>query len=45
MTAWRAITRRTGTLLVIDETHSISTGPGGYTRAFGLAPDFFVWAR
>jgi glutamate-1-semialdehyde 2,1-aminomutase len=40
--ALRDITRRTGTLLAIDETHSISTGPGGYTRAFGLDPDFFI---
>jgi glutamate-1-semialdehyde 2,1-aminomutase len=35
--------RRYGTLLAIDETHSISsTGPGGYTRAHGLEPDLFV---
>jgi glutamate-1-semialdehyde 2,1-aminomutase len=43
--ALRVATRRTGTLLVIDETHSISTGPGGYTRAFGLTPDFFVLGK
>jgi glutamate-1-semialdehyde 2,1-aminomutase len=43
--ALRGITRRTGTLLVIDETHSISTGPGGYTRAFDLDPDFFVLGK
>ena len=30
--ALREITRRTGTLLLIDETHTICTGPGGYTR-------------
>jgi glutamate-1-semialdehyde 2,1-aminomutase len=35
----RALTRRYGTLLVIDETHTISAGPGGYTRAHGLEPD------
>ena len=28
--------RETGTLLVIDETHTICTGPGGYTAAYGL---------
>ncbi len=28
----RAITRQTGTLLIIDETHCMSSGPGGYTR-------------
>ncbi|MGH6933363.1 MAG: aspartate aminotransferase family protein [Dongiaceae bacterium] len=43
--ALRELTRRAGTLLVIDETHSISTGPGGYTRAFDLAPDFFVLGK
>jgi glutamate-1-semialdehyde 2,1-aminomutase len=37
--ALRELTRRTGTLLVIDETHTISTGPGGYTAAYGLEPD------
>ncbi len=40
--ALRAITRRTGTLLIIDETHTICTGPGGYTAAHGLAPDMLV---
>ncbi len=43
--ALRDSTRRTGTLLAIDETHSISTGPGGYTRAFDLDPDFFVLGK
>jgi glutamate-1-semialdehyde 2,1-aminomutase len=37
--ALRELTRRYGTLLVIDETHTICAGPGGYTRAHGLAPD------
>ncbi|MDE2396524.1 MAG: aspartate aminotransferase family protein [Burkholderiales bacterium] len=40
--ALRRLTRETGTLLVIDETHTISSGPGGYTRLHGLEPDFFV---
>jgi glutamate-1-semialdehyde 2,1-aminomutase len=35
----RELTRRTGTLLVIDETHTICAGPGGYTRASDLRPD------
>jgi len=38
----RRLTRDTGTLLLIDETHTISTGPGGYTRAHGIEPDMFV---
>jgi glutamate-1-semialdehyde 2,1-aminomutase len=29
----------TGTLLVLDETHTWSRGPGGCTRAWGLRPD------
>lgn len=41
----RALTRRYGTLLVIDETHCLSTGPGGYTRAFGLEPDFVTMGK
>ena len=38
----RRLSRDAGTLLLIDETHTISTGPGGYTRAHGLEPDLFV---
>jgi glutamate-1-semialdehyde 2,1-aminomutase len=40
--ALREITRRTGTLLIIDETHTISCGPGGYTALHGLQPDMLV---
>jgi glutamate-1-semialdehyde 2,1-aminomutase len=40
--ALRELTQRHGTLLINDETHCISTGPGGYTRAFGLAPDLLT---
>ena len=42
LAAMRELTRRTGTLLVIDETHTFSNGPGGYTAAHGLTPDMFV---
>ena len=38
----RRLTRKHGTLLVIDETHTICVGPGGATAAWGLEPDFFV---
>jgi glutamate-1-semialdehyde 2,1-aminomutase len=38
----RTITRRHGTLLVLDETHTICAGPGGCTAAWGLDPDFLV---
>jgi glutamate-1-semialdehyde 2,1-aminomutase len=40
--ALRQATRRHGALLIIDETHTLSTGHGGYTRVHGLAPDIFV---
>jgi glutamate-1-semialdehyde 2,1-aminomutase len=29
----------TGTLLILDETHTFSAGPGGATRRFALSPD------
>ncbi len=35
----RRLTREYGTLLIIDETHTLSCGPGGYTGAHGLEPD------
>lgn len=41
----RRLTRETGTLLLIDETHTISSGPGGYTREHGLEPDMFVLGK
>ncbi len=40
--AVREITRRTGTLLIIDETHTICAGPGGAIGAWGLEPDLVV---
>jgi Glutamate-1-semialdehyde aminotransferase len=42
----RALTRRHGTLLAFDETHTISCGPGGYTRADRLLePDMLVLGK
>jgi len=40
--ALRELTRKYGTYLIIDETHTICTGPGGYTASFGLQPDFLT---
>ena len=34
--------KKYGTLLLIDETHTISAGPGGCTQAWGLEPDILV---
>ena len=40
--ALRAITRKHGTLLILDETHTICAGAGGCTREWALEPDFFT---
>jgi glutamate-1-semialdehyde 2,1-aminomutase len=40
--ALRRLTRQAGTLLILDETHTICAGPGGYTAEHGLEPDMFV---
>jgi glutamate-1-semialdehyde 2,1-aminomutase len=37
--AVRALTQQYGTLLINDETHTFSAGPGGCTAAWGLRPD------
>jgi glutamate-1-semialdehyde 2,1-aminomutase len=38
----RELCTRTGTLLIIDETHTFSAGPGGATALWGLEPDVLV---
>jgi glutamate-1-semialdehyde 2,1-aminomutase len=40
--ALRALTRAHGSLLIIDETHTFSAGPGGCTAEWGLEPDLFT---
>lgn len=40
--AVRDLCTRFGTLLIIDETHTMSAGPGGMTRELGLRPDAVV---
>jgi glutamate-1-semialdehyde 2,1-aminomutase len=40
--ALRELTRKYGTYLIIDETHTICTGPGGYSASFNLQPDFLT---
>jgi glutamate-1-semialdehyde 2,1-aminomutase len=42
LTGLRALARQYGALLMIDETHTISAGPGGMTGRDGLEPDVFV---
>ena len=40
--AARELTRRFGTILIIDETHTICAGPGGATGLWNLEPDMLV---
>ncbi|MEL7591144.1 MAG: aspartate aminotransferase family protein [Anaerolineaceae bacterium] len=40
--ALRELTRKYGTLLIIDETHTMCAGPGGYTGEAGLEPDILT---
>lgn len=40
--ALRQITKKTGTLLIIDETHTVCSGPGGYTKLHALEPDILT---
>ena len=40
--ALRQLARQHGAVLIIDETHTISSGLGGYSRLHGLEPDMFV---
>jgi len=40
--AVREATRRHGSLLIVDETHTFSAGPGGMTRRDRLDPDVLV---
>eukprot|EP01105_Mastigella_eilhardi_P022129 TRINITY_DN5426_c0_g1_i3.p1 TRINITY_DN5426_c0_g1~~TRINITY_DN5426_c0_g1_i3.p1 ORF type:complete len:459 (+),score=113.69 TRINITY_DN5426_c0_g1_i3:2223-3599(+) len=43
--ALRELTLKTGTLLIIDETHTICAGPGGYTGRYGLTPDLLTLGK
>jgi glutamate-1-semialdehyde 2,1-aminomutase len=38
----QALAKKAGALLILDETHTLSTGPGGAAQAWGLAPDALV---
>lgn len=41
----RELTRAAGTLLINDETHTFSAGPGGCTAAWGLEPDIVTLGK
>ena len=40
--AVQLLAKKFGTILIIDETHTISVGPGGMTAERGLKPDFLT---
>ena len=40
--AVQILAKKYGTILIIDETHTISVGPGGMTADRGLKPDFLT---
>jgi glutamate-1-semialdehyde 2,1-aminomutase len=41
----RKLTRKHGTLLILDETHTLCCGTGGYTREYGLEPDIVTMGK
>jgi glutamate-1-semialdehyde 2,1-aminomutase len=41
----QALIRQHGAMLVLDETHTFSSGPGGYAQAHGLQPDALVFGK
>ncbi len=43
--AAQALIAQAGALLILDETHTLSSGPGGYARAHGLQPDALVLGK
>jgi len=43
--ALRELTRRFGTLLIIDETHTICGGPAGLTGVWNLKPDILTLGK
>jgi glutamate-1-semialdehyde 2,1-aminomutase len=41
----RTLTKNTRTLLILDETHTLSSGPGGYARENNIIPDGLVFGK
>jgi glutamate-1-semialdehyde 2,1-aminomutase len=41
----RRLATKYGSLLVVDETHTMCAGPGGATRVYGIAPDLVVMGK
>ncbi len=43
--AVRELTKKYGTLLIVDETHTICAGPGGATQELALEPDIITLGK
>ncbi len=41
----RELTASTGTLLIFDETHTLTSSPGGYARSVNIVPDGMVFGK
>jgi glutamate-1-semialdehyde 2,1-aminomutase len=41
----RRMTSKHGTLLLVDETHTLCCGTGGYTKEYGLDPDILTMGK
>ncbi len=41
----RALTKAAGTLLIFDETHTLTSSPGGYAKSVGIKPDGLVFGK
>jgi len=43
--ALRTLTNKTNTLLIFDETHTLTSSPGGYAKSVGIKPDGLVFGK
>ncbi len=41
----RTLTIKTKTLLIFDETHTLTSSPGGYAKSVGILPDGLVFGK
>lgn len=41
----QGLIRRHGAMLILDETHTFSSGAGGYAKAHGMQPDALVFGK
>jgi len=41
----RTLTKQSKTLLIFDETHTLTSSPGGYAKSVGISPDGLVFGK